>query len=244
MQHNMDEMAHYVRQMAASQVGKIRLLVYGHINDYDPVTHSVKVGLQAFRDDTSLVGQPFITQWIQLGTPFASNNAGFQYAPIHGQAQAGDQCVVAFLDNEQSVSAVAFLTYNDNTTTPSSTLQPGEFILQHKAGGFLYFKHDGTIEIFHKSGGILEWDAAGDLSVTTATGNINLDPTGGQAYLGQPNLTTGAQTGFPCMSVLTSSGPPSNPPSPLTGGLTAYVYDPTLDKLWIWNPNTSQWKAH
>jgi hypothetical protein len=150
MSNKSERFMHTLMQQAQQQIKDVRLIEFGHIASYDPVTHAVKVLFPSLQDNDE---KSILSGWMQLGTFWAGNKFGALYHP-HGGAtfenpEQGEQVVVVIVDRESGVSATAHLLFNDEMLSPGPDVptEPGDFLLKHESGSLIHFKANGDIHV-------------------------------------------------------------------------------------------------
>lgn len=148
MSSETDEFAHLVKQMASAQMQDIRSFIYGHISNYDPSLHRVRVMFPTLRDEN---GNPALSPWMPLNSCWTGNAFGFQAAPLGGATNenptAGEQVMVNLVERGRGISLAANLVFNNSQLPPNTTLAPGEAIAKHMAGSYLYFQQTGDVTL-------------------------------------------------------------------------------------------------
>ena len=143
-----DEFLHNMKMASAQQSNDYAPFVYGHIANYDPKTHRVRVVLPSVRneDDT-----PVLTGWMALGSPMAGAGWGIQIAPAGGASQnnptAGELVAVMRFDRNLGVGVVASLLWNQVNTPPGTSLNPGEILIQSKGGASIKLDKSGNVAV-------------------------------------------------------------------------------------------------
>lgn len=149
----LDEFMHLMMQRARQEFD-VKLLAWGHICNYDPDAHAVKVLIPTF---VSSDGQMMVTPWMPLGTPWAGNGYGLQVAP-KGSATpddltAGELVLILMIEQEQGPSVVATMFYADQLPPPSqllpegAELKRGEALVRHESGSVIYLREGGQVEV-------------------------------------------------------------------------------------------------
>lgn len=160
-----DELAHLVVQASHLGVGDLRLLMYGHIIDYDPNMHLARATLDQFSvidPNTGQIVDVAQTPWL----PLVARNQGDQFAP-----EIGSQCFVALTDKGTGPGVILAITHPDTMPAVDPTLKPGEGILYNKASKtFLKFFNTGELKISGQHGTLIDIDKDG---VITIQGNQN-----------------------------------------------------------------------
>ena len=178
------ELVQIIKQVAAQQQDN-RFFAYGNIaqGSYDATTHRVKVVFASLRDD---YGNPVISPWMPLGSPWVGNGYGMQAAPV-----GGEQCVVELISRQRGTHVCAYLVYNYASPAPGG-LNAGEAILKHQSGSFIKFHANGDIET----------NTQGNVIVNSAA-SVNVTATG-SATVTAPNINLGS-SGETLLSALTSA---------------------------------------
>ncbi len=151
-----DELSHIIKQHVAQAMVDQKAFIYGHIANYDPVAHKVRLILPSLRDEN---GRAILTPWMPFGTTGAGQGGGFQYHPFTGATAAnptaGEQCMVMLLDKNQGVAAASVLFYGPGDATPASGLPAGaapfaagEYLLGQKSGSFVRLHASGDVEVY------------------------------------------------------------------------------------------------
>jgi hypothetical protein len=82
-------------RMAASGIGVQQSFAFGELAAYNPVNHTGQFNLPGHPDP--ITGQPTVTGFIQLGTPYVgTDGSGAQFPP-----KIGAQAIIMFLDTRQ-----------------------------------------------------------------------------------------------------------------------------------------------
>lgn len=209
-----DQFAHMLKHATAQS--EPRPFLYGHIASYDPSQHRVRCIIPSMTDQD---GNPTLSPWMPMGTPYASNGAGIQII-YEGGATAdnptgGEQVLIAMFDRNRGVSAVPCMFFHATHKPPATKLPqksdgygasadpiaPGDLILSappQTAGGVnsvIRMRKAGTIEVW--CAGQLTADVVGNINVTTETGDANLTVTKGNANttVAMGNATVTVATG-------------------------------------------------
>ena len=165
-----DELLHQIKQLAQQTQTEFRPWVYGHISNYDPKTHKVRVILPTIRDEFNM---PVLTGWMPLGTPFGGSGWGFQWAPYTGATQTqptlGEQVKVSMNDRGSGLGAAPCMFWNDSNPPPMPGLGAGEAVLFHKSGSRVYLHANGDVEIFSATGNVNITSTSAKVTVAAAT---------------------------------------------------------------------------
>lgn len=157
-----DEFLHLMKLGAQQQTGDYAPFAYGHIANYDPKTHRVKVLLVATRNDDDV---PTLTGWMTLGG-MGGNGWGIQIAPKGGASvnnpTGGELVVVQRLDRGYGVQAVACMVWNQVNLPPFPALAPGAVGIQ---------------SVGSSGGASIMLDPEGNCAITTH-GNVTVTATG------------------------------------------------------------------
>ena len=125
-----DEFLHLMKLGSQQQSGDYAPFAYGHIANYDPATHRVKVLLVSTRNDDDV---PTLSGWMTLGG-MGGNGWGIQIAPKGGASvnnpTAGELVVVQRLDRGFGAQAVACMVWNQVNLPPFPALAPGAVGIQ------------------------------------------------------------------------------------------------------------------
>ena len=134
-----DAVIHLIKQAARAEVGEIETLAIGYSSDYDDTTHSVQVVIPSFRvKGPNGEKQPYVSDWMPLGTDWAGAGYGDQVAPGETDATpenpgAGDQVLVLMIGNQTGFSAAGCFFFNA-VNQPPGGVDPGERIMKSKGG--------------------------------------------------------------------------------------------------------------
>lgn len=162
-----DEFAHNMKLASGQQSQDYAPFVYGHIANYDPMTHRVRVVLPSVRDEDDV---PVLTSWMPLGTSAAGANWGVQFAPVGGATienpTQGELVIVQRIDRQVGVQAVASLVWNQVSKPPFTDLEGGELGIACAAGATIKLDKEGSVII----------NAAKDVTIT-ASGNLAFQAT-------------------------------------------------------------------
>ena len=191
---NSDELSHIIKQHVAQALVDQKSFIYGHIANYDPVAHKVRLVVPSLRDESGLA---MLTPWMPFGTTGAGQGGGFQYHPFTGATPTdptrGEQCMIMLLDKDRGIAAASTMFFGPGDSTPASALpadakpfSPGEYILAQKTGSFIRLHADGEIE--------MSVSPASKFLTTVGTTSMQIDPSG--FYITGPvttdnNLTVG-----------------------------------------------------
>jgi len=158
-----DEFLNNMKFAAHQQGGDYAPFAYGHVANYDPKTHRVRVVIVSSRNDDDV---PTLSGWMTFGS-----FGGMQYGPMGGATTQnptqGELVVVQRIDRGFGAQAVACLVWNQVNTPPFPELNPGEIGIKSPAGG-------STI-LMDKNGNVTV-TAPGNVTVN-ATGNLILQAT-------------------------------------------------------------------
>jgi hypothetical protein len=202
-----DELAHLIMQHSrqeTSGTGEKRALAFGHVSSYDPTRHAIRAVLPEYTiwDPITGVdtGQPVVTPWMQLSSPWVGPGWGFQAAPQTGGTATpnplpppppdesldlatfipsdppanslGTQCVIFVEERMESTCVSVGLLYTETAQAPDPTLQAGEAIFKHASGTSLKFFADGHLVVTGQNGTTMTFDAAGNIEVNLGSGNV------------------------------------------------------------------------
>ena len=138
----MQNLLNAARREAERVVARLALPKTGIVSGYDPANYAAKVRLQP---------QDVETGWLPVRTPWAGNGWGLFCPP-----DVGDEVEVQFQEGGKKAPYVALRAFGDRFRPLG--VPAGEFWLVHKAGSFLKFRNDGSVEV----------NAAGNLTATVA----------------------------------------------------------------------------
>jgi hypothetical protein len=145
-----DELLHLIREVARTEAIPDVINTWGYVAAYDVDTHSIKAVLPTFRTTgPGGVLQPVVTDWIQLGTPWAGDGFGDQMAPYAASATpanpgAGEQVQIAIISGATGASYAPAMLFNQ-TYGPPGGIAPGERIIQSQGGKSVKFGIDQVI---------------------------------------------------------------------------------------------------
>lgn len=181
---------------------------YGHIASYDPDKHRVRCIIPSMTDQD---GNPLLSPWMPMGTPFATKGAGVQVIYEGGATidnpTAGEQVMIAIFDRQRGVAAVPCLFYHASHPPPSTNLPQisdgysanatpsvaGDVIISapsQQPGGansFIRIRKAGQIEIW--SAGPMTAEVNGSLTARVNTGDVAVTVVQGNATLEATNGT-------------------------------------------------------
>ena len=182
-----DELLHQIKYAAAQQSDQHRPDVYGHVANYDPATHRVRLIIPSLTDGD---GNYVPTSWMPLGTIMAGNAWGYQAAPMGGATAqnptAGEKCKVTLLERNYGVTVCAEMAFDQVYVPPFTDLQPGEIAIQAQSKSFLRFHTNGQVEVNLPIGDLTATVAQGNCNVTAAAGNATVAAPGGKITLESP----------------------------------------------------------
>ena len=159
----MDEFLHLVKHAAGQQQQDYRPFMRGIIQSYDPSTQRVKVTIPCLADEN---GNPTLSPWMPLGSPWAGNGFGMQVAPL-----GGEEVIVDLIERGRGVTACAYMVFNNTHLPPQQGLSGGEAIIQHSSGSFVRFFADGSVFIHAVK--TYAWDVDGYGQSVTSGGGGN-----------------------------------------------------------------------
>jgi phage baseplate assembly protein gpV len=164
------DLVEMLKSLAAEQVNQLMVAASGTVTSVDPTTYMAKVMIGAFGIETG---------WLPIGTIYAGPGFGFVALPDQGTIdQPGTEVTVLFEMGDINAGKIILCNFND-VDTPPTGLQPGDALFQHKSGGKLWFRSDGSVEldpntVLKLAGGGAAIARVGD--AVTASGS---DPQGG-----------------------------------------------------------------
>lgn len=170
-----DELVHLIIQIVRHTLKDVRPGFVGHVVDYDPTSHIVRLMAPAFPvvDETgSITGEYGQTGWLQLATM-----EGHQAAPHMGSATKtdGDQYYAFVIEKAQGTGLVISKTYNDNEPPPFTDLLPGEWGYKNRdSKSYIRFRQTGEIDIFGQHTTFLTIDKNGQVTIQGPQGNKQL----------------------------------------------------------------------
>lgn len=206
-----DEFLHNVKFASEQQSGGYAPFAYGHIANYDPKTHRVRVIIPSNRneDDT-----PVLSSWMSLGG-MGGTGWGIQIAPAGGASiqnpTAGELVTISRIDRGLGAQFVASMVWNQVTTPPFPDLGPGEVGLMSKSGAVMKFDKDANVTV--SGNGNLSMTMQGTADITTqgactlnAQGNLTLKSAGSLAIEATAAAVTGGSgTGQKLLTALAAA---------------------------------------
>lgn len=205
MGHAADEFLHLMKMTVPQQGGDSSPFVYGHIANYDPKTHRVRVVLASVRNEDDV---PALSGWMTLGG-MGGNGWGLQIAPKGGASvenpTAGELVVVQWLESNVGVQAVACMVWNQINVPPFTDLAPGEVGIKSAAGASMRFDKNNNITI--ANGQNLTINMQGTAQINS-TGNLTVESSGTCTLSATGNLTlsTAAALAINAVSAAISNG--------------------------------------
>lgn len=176
-----DELLHNIKMAGQQQDGDYAPFVYGHIANYDPKTHRVRVLLASVRNEDDV---PVLTGWMTLGG-VGGNGWGMQIAPMGGATvdnpTSGELVLVQRIDRGFGVQAVACMVWNQVNVPPFPELQGGEVGIKCANGASLVLDKQSNFTI----------SGAANVSVT-GSGNLAMNVEGTANIQSTGNLTVGS----------------------------------------------------
>ena len=198
---DIDELVNTIMQAAQMQAAGREFFVTGFVSSYNPETHCVRCIVPSWINPGS--SDAVMTGWVPLATPWAGNGFGLQAAPYGGATQenptGGEQVVLQILSDDNGTYIGSGMLWSQKAAPALTTIQPGEAIMKHTSGSFLYFKADGSVALNTKAnldatvGGNLNATVTGD-ATATIDGTATLDVTGAAAVNGQSTVDVTAAT--------------------------------------------------
>lgn len=179
MAQEFDELAATIINLASLQ-GHYLPLLYAHVSDYDPTTHSVRCFIPAYQAGNTASQ---LTGWIPLVAPAVGQGFGIQYA-MHGGATfddptAGELVILMVMNDELGVFVSALPIFTTRMPPPGPALNPGELLVQHERGSNLYFKATGEVLLQQQDGSDLDFQPTGEVVLHHKSGsNLDFKPTG------------------------------------------------------------------
>lgn len=169
---DIDDLIHLLKHAAAQQEGDFKPFIYGHVANYDPQLHRVRVIYPSIRDQNN---KPVLSPWMPLGSLMAGSGFGIQYAPMGGASfenpTAGEQVKVSVFERDGSIQTAADIHFTQKMLPPFPNMKPGELGLKSPGGSFVYMHENSDIELSSAAKVII--DTATDVSVY-AQGNANI----------------------------------------------------------------------
>jgi hypothetical protein len=151
-----DEFLHNLKFAAAQQTQDYAPFVYGHIANYDPKTHRVRVVLPSVRNEDDV---PVLTSWMPLSSIGAGAGWGVQIAPLGGATTqnptGGELVAVMRFDRHLGVGVSASMIWNQVNVPPGTALNPGEILLQSKSGASILLDKSGNVTVQAGAGGAI-----------------------------------------------------------------------------------------
>lgn len=177
------ELLHLIVQTIRHVMKDLRPGAIGHVIDYDPTIHAIRVaapGYPVVDSQGNLTGEFGQTGWMQLGTL-----EGHQTAPHVGDASTltGDQYYLFIIERAEGTAIVVSKTYNDKELPPFQDLLPGEWGYKNR--------DSGSWMRFHKNGDS-EHQIQGKITLKQVVKNLSvvLDPTSNSITINGPNGST------------------------------------------------------
>jgi hypothetical protein len=194
-----DQLSHLIKQAASQEINGIKTSFRGHIANYDPVLHRVRVIFPAYRDSS---GTPVLSSWMPLGSMWVGNGYGIQIAPFTGASLAnptgGSPCVVEFQERSTGVSATVTLCFNQTVLPPDPTMVEGEMLIKAPDGTSIKFTHDHQI-LLNAPQQIVETAAttvAIEAPTASASGNFSVGTGATGSFTTPTGLTVLVQDGI------------------------------------------------
>jgi phage baseplate assembly protein gpV len=190
--NNSEELVHLIKQIVGQQTNSYKPFIYGHIANYDPALHRVRVVFPSLSDGN---GGFVVSGWMPLGGIGAGDGFGVQVIPYGGATAqnptAGEQCMVMVLGKDRGTAAVCGTFFNEVSVPPSASggYAPGDIIVETKGGAKIVCKGDGSaVNVAVPS--------SGQVDITAGTATIMIEGSG-------PNIIINAPGGVVTMEGIT-----------------------------------------
>jgi hypothetical protein len=188
-----DELLHTILHAAQLQASHSEKVLYAHVAAYDPKQHAVQCIIPAY---TTGNGVPVLSGWIPAMSLMVGNGWGIQYVLKGGSTYqkptAGELVALLVTDDTTGAYLATPPFFNSQMAPPGATtsLNPGELILKHESGSYIWFHENGTIEV------------KGPLQHTGTTLGFYSKTPASQPTIG-PNLTGSSGAAIPAFVPLT-----------------------------------------
>lgn len=225
-----DEFVHAIMQLSQLQASVHLTVLYGHVSDYDVDTHRVRCMIPVWADGS---GAPSLTNWIPLMSPSVGAGAGMQYALKGGASFTsptdGELVAVLVLDDNSAALLAVGPFWTAKMATPSTQLpapmNPGELVMFHESGSYMYFQQNGQIKLSGQSGSYLQIQQNGEIDLNGPVLFLG-------SKLGFYNSAPVAQQTIQPMLTDTTGGVASTTLAPITGTSVSYPADAVILRAW------------